>query len=95
MKKEWQQWVKENGEYKYEPNIENHDTIGMLALDDAGNLLIDHLRGLLAVWLRKAILALARRIVIGKVPDLVVKPIDGYHGARLFGDLFQVAQGTG
>ena len=34
---EWQKWLKEK---KYEPiiNIENHDTIGMLALDKNGNL---------------------------------------------------------
>jgi len=36
-KKDWQQWLKES---KYKPviNIENHDTIGMLALDAQGNL---------------------------------------------------------
>ena len=36
-KKEWQEWLKES---KYKPiiNIENHDTIGMLAMDKAGNL---------------------------------------------------------
>ncbi|MBF9255131.1 N(4)-(beta-N-acetylglucosaminyl)-L-asparaginase [Pontibacter sp. 172403-2] len=35
--KDWQQWLKES---KYKPviNIENHDTIGMLALDAQGNL---------------------------------------------------------
>ncbi len=35
--KEWKKWLKEK---KYEPiiNIENHDTIGMLALDKNGNL---------------------------------------------------------
>lgn len=35
--KEWKTWLKEE---KYEPiiNIENHDTIGMLALDKNGNL---------------------------------------------------------
>lgn len=35
--KEWKKWLKEK---KYEPiiNIENHDTIGMLALDKKGNL---------------------------------------------------------
>jgi N4-(beta-N-acetylglucosaminyl)-L-asparaginase len=34
---EWQEWLKTS---KYEPivNIENHDTIGMIALDAAGNL---------------------------------------------------------
>lgn len=36
-KKAWEEWKKES---KYEPviNIENHDTIGMLALDADGNL---------------------------------------------------------
>ncbi len=36
-KKDWQEWLKNS---KYEPiiNIENHDTIGMLALDSEGNL---------------------------------------------------------
>ncbi len=35
--KAWREWTKEN---KYKPviNIENHDTIGMLALDASGNL---------------------------------------------------------
>ncbi|QCX54051.1 isoaspartyl peptidase/L-asparaginase family protein [Elizabethkingia sp. JS20170427COW] len=35
--KEWKEWLKES---KYKPivNIENHDTIGMLALDEYGNL---------------------------------------------------------
>lgn len=35
--KEWREWLKTA---KYEPvvNIENHDTIGMIALDDYGNL---------------------------------------------------------
>ncbi len=35
--KQWQEWLKEK---KYEPiiNIENHDTIGMLALDKNGDL---------------------------------------------------------
>ena len=35
--KEWKEWLKES---KYKPivNIENHDTIGMLALDEFGNL---------------------------------------------------------
>lgn len=35
--KEWKEWLKES---KYQPliNIENHDTIGMLALDEHGNL---------------------------------------------------------
>ncbi|WP_140937757.1 isoaspartyl peptidase/L-asparaginase family protein [Sphingobacterium lumbrici] len=35
--KEWKEWLKTS---KYEPvvNIENHDTIGMIALDSAGNL---------------------------------------------------------
>ena len=36
-KKEWLKWKKES---KYQPiiNIENHDTIGMLAIDKAGNI---------------------------------------------------------
>lgn len=36
-KAEWEQWLKSS---KYKPivNIENHDTIGMLALDEYGNL---------------------------------------------------------
>lgn len=35
--KEWREWLKES---KYKPivNIENHDTIGMIALDEFGNL---------------------------------------------------------
>lgn len=35
--KDWKKWLKEK---KYDPiiNIENHDTIGMLALDKSGNL---------------------------------------------------------
>lgn len=35
--KEWQEWLKQS---KYQPaaNIENHDTIGMIALDADGNL---------------------------------------------------------
>lgn len=35
--KAWKEWLKE-AEYKPIINIENHDTIGMLALDEAGNL---------------------------------------------------------
>jgi len=35
--KEWQEWLKKN-EYKPIINIENHDTIGMIALDTHGNL---------------------------------------------------------
>ncbi len=36
-KKAWEEWKKES---KYQPviNIENHDTIGMLAIDERGNL---------------------------------------------------------
>jgi isoaspartyl peptidase/L-asparaginase-like protein (Ntn-hydrolase superfamily) len=34
---EWQKWLKQ-AEYKPKVNIENHDTIGMLALDAEGNL---------------------------------------------------------
>ncbi|OPG99223.1 glycosylasparaginase, partial [Chryseobacterium mucoviscidosis] len=35
--KEWKEWLKDS---KYQPivNIENHDTIGMIALDTNGNL---------------------------------------------------------
>ncbi|MFT4760758.1 MAG: N4-(beta-N-acetylglucosaminyl)-L-asparaginase [Paraglaciecola sp.] len=36
-KKAWQEWRKES-EYKPIINVENHDTIGMLALDSDGNL---------------------------------------------------------
>ncbi|MCE2614043.1 N(4)-(beta-N-acetylglucosaminyl)-L-asparaginase [Flavobacteriaceae bacterium D16] len=36
-KLEWEKW-KETAEYKPIINIENHDTIGMLAIDQAGNL---------------------------------------------------------
>lgn len=36
-KKSWEEW-KENSSYKPIINIENHDTIGQLALDEAGNL---------------------------------------------------------
>lgn len=35
--KEWQEWLK-TSEYKPVINIENHDTIGMIALDGQGNL---------------------------------------------------------
>lgn len=35
--KEWKEWLK-NSEYKPVVNIENHDTIGMIALDAHGNL---------------------------------------------------------
>jgi N4-(beta-N-acetylglucosaminyl)-L-asparaginase len=35
--KEWREWLK-NSEYKPIVNIENHDTIGMIALDTHGNL---------------------------------------------------------
>lgn len=35
--KEWQDWLK-TADYKPVINIENHDTIGMLALDNAGNI---------------------------------------------------------
>lgn len=35
--KDWQNWLK-NTEYKPVINIENHDTIGMLALDEEGDL---------------------------------------------------------
>ncbi|MDZ7681267.1 MAG: N(4)-(beta-N-acetylglucosaminyl)-L-asparaginase [Fodinibius sp.] len=36
-KKEWEQW-KEEADYNPEVNVENHDTIGMLAIDKQGNL---------------------------------------------------------
>jgi L-asparaginase/N4-(beta-N-acetylglucosaminyl)-L-asparaginase len=36
-KKDWSEW-KKLGQQKKQINIENHDTIGMLALDNAGNL---------------------------------------------------------
>lgn len=36
-KKEWQEWLEES-DYKPVINIENHDTIGMLTLDEHGNL---------------------------------------------------------
>ncbi|PIF30277.1 asparaginase [Flavobacterium sp. 9] len=35
--KEWKEWLK-TSEYKPIANIENHDTIGMIALDASGNL---------------------------------------------------------
>jgi N4-(beta-N-acetylglucosaminyl)-L-asparaginase len=35
--KEWKEWLK-TSQYKPEVNIENHDTIGMIALDMHGNL---------------------------------------------------------
>ena len=35
--KEWKEWLK-TAEYKPKANIENHDTIGMIALDANGNL---------------------------------------------------------
>lgn len=35
--KEWKEWLKTN-EYNPKANIENHDTIGMIALDSEGNL---------------------------------------------------------
>ncbi len=36
-KREWKRWLKDSN-YKPIANIENHDTIGMLALDSQGNL---------------------------------------------------------
>jgi N4-(beta-N-acetylglucosaminyl)-L-asparaginase len=35
--KEWKEWLKTN-EYSPKANIENHDTIGMIAMDSSGNL---------------------------------------------------------
>lgn len=34
----WRRWMEENGETRPMINVENHDTIGMLALDREGNL---------------------------------------------------------
>ncbi len=34
---EWKEWLKK-ADYKPQANIENHDTIGMIAMDGAGNL---------------------------------------------------------
>ena len=36
-KKDWEEWLI-TSEYKPVPNIENHDTIGMLAIDSRGNI---------------------------------------------------------
>jgi N4-(beta-N-acetylglucosaminyl)-L-asparaginase len=36
-RKEWKEWLK-TSQYKPIANIENHDTIGMIALDAHGNL---------------------------------------------------------
>ncbi|MFP4472084.1 MAG: isoaspartyl peptidase/L-asparaginase, partial [Bacteroidales bacterium] len=36
-KKAWEQWLK-NSEYKPIPNIENHDTIGLIAIDNNGDI---------------------------------------------------------
>jgi len=36
-RRQWLEWMK-NAEYKPVINIENHDTIGMIAMDEAGNL---------------------------------------------------------
>lgn len=36
-RKDWEEW-KKKAEYQPEVNIENHDTIGMLAIDSQGNL---------------------------------------------------------
>lgn len=37
-KTEWKKWKKEHKEFKQTINIENHDTIGMIALDSEGRL---------------------------------------------------------
>ncbi len=37
VRKEWEEW-KKDAEYRPIPNIEMHDTIGMLAIDHSGNL---------------------------------------------------------
>lgn len=36
--KEWKEWKKKNGKFKPKANIENHDTIGLLVLDNNGML---------------------------------------------------------
>jgi N4-(beta-N-acetylglucosaminyl)-L-asparaginase len=36
-RREWEEWIKKSN-YKPEINIENHDTIGMIAMDKNGNL---------------------------------------------------------
>jgi len=36
-RRQWQEWLKK-GDYKPVINIENHDTIGMVAMDETGNL---------------------------------------------------------
>lgn len=38
VQKEYEQWRSENPDYRPPINVENHDTIGLLALDAAGNL---------------------------------------------------------
>ena len=38
MKKAWKKWKKEHGKFKSVVNIENHDTIGMLVLDQDGSI---------------------------------------------------------
>lgn len=35
---EWEEWLKETGDYRPPINVENHDTIGLLTLDQNGNL---------------------------------------------------------
>jgi len=37
-KKAWKKWKKEQKEFSPESNVENHDTIGMLALDNGGRI---------------------------------------------------------
>lgn len=37
-KREWEEWLSENPDYRPPINVENHDTIGLLALDQQGNL---------------------------------------------------------
>jgi N4-(beta-N-acetylglucosaminyl)-L-asparaginase len=47
--KEWKEWLKDS---KYKPivNIENHDTIGMIALDANGNLSRSTTSGMALKW---------------------------------------------
>ncbi len=53
--REWKEWLKK-AEYTPVINIENHDTIGMIAMDGSGNLSADALR---RAWRSKCTGALA------------------------------------
>ncbi len=37
-KEAWKKWKKENGKFESVANAENHDTIGLLAIDESGNI---------------------------------------------------------